>query len=149
MDKNSIITKILEAGLKNTRPRINIIDILENGNELLSAQQIYDKLRESKVRVNLSTVYRSLEKLTEYNIINKVSLDKEKQALYEYNREIHHHFLICKNCNKIKTIYSCPLEDYEVNLEKKTNFLITGHKIEFYGYCKECQKKLNKDEVLL
>lgn len=142
MDKNNIIEKIIEAGLKNTKPRRNIIDLLESNDDLLSAQQIYDKLREDNVRVNLSTVYRSLEKLTEYNIINKVLLEKEKQALYEYNREVHHHFLICKGCNKIKPIYNCPLENYETDLQKNTSFLITGHKIEFYGYCKECQKKL-------
>ncbi len=142
MDKTNIIEKITEAGLKNTKPRRNIIDLLESNDDLLSAQQIYDKLREDNVHMNLSTVYRSLDKLTEHNIINKVILEKEKQALYEYNREVHHHFLICKNCNKIKTIYNCPLENYETELQNTTNFLITGHKIEFYGYCKTCQKKL-------
>lgn len=143
MDKNKITKKMIEAGLKNTKPRINIIDLLEGTNDLLSTQQIYEKLRDDKIRVNLSTVYRSLEKLTDNHIINKVVIEKEKQALYEYNRDVHHHFLICKGCNAIKTIYNCPLENYEIDIQKTTSFLITGHKIEFYGYCKECQKRLN------
>lgn len=142
MDKNNIISKVIDAGLKITKPRIDIIFILEQHNGLLSAQDIYDKLRLKDVRVTLSTVYRSLEKLNRNNIINKVVLETDNQALYEYNRQVHHHFLVCKMCNKIKTIYSCPLEEYEKELAKKTGFAITGHKIEFYGYCKECSRLL-------
>ncbi|MDD3129990.1 MAG: Fur family transcriptional regulator [Candidatus Izemoplasmatales bacterium] len=149
MDKLNIISKMIDSGLKNTKPRVNIIDLLEKSDSLLTAQDIYDSLKESGVKVNLSTVYRSLDKLTENNILNKVSLESEKQTLYEYNREIHHHFLVCKSCNKVKSIYSCPLDNYELELEKKTNFVITGHKIEFYGYCKECQKKLKNSGHLV
>ncbi|QWB99474.1 transcriptional repressor [Mycoplasmatota bacterium] len=143
MEKKSIISKITEAGLKKTKYRVNIIDLLEKSNTLLSAQDIHTQLIKNKTKVNLSTVYRTLDKLTENGIINKVDIEQEKQSLYEYNRDEHHHFLICKNCNKIETIYNCPLHDYEQEIMKDSGFYITGHKIEFYGYCKECQKSLN------
>jgi len=143
MEKKRIINKITQAGLKNTKYRVNIISLLEKASTLLSAQDIHELLIKNKIKVNLSTVYRTLDKLTENDIINKVELEQEKQSLYEYNREEHHHFIICKNCNKIETIYNCPLHDYEQQVMKESGFQITGHKIEFYGYCKECQDLMN------
>jgi Fur family ferric uptake transcriptional regulator len=143
MEKKRIIHKITEAGLKKTKYRVNIIDLLERVNTLLSAQDIHELLIKNDIKVNLSTVYRTLDKLTENDIINKVEIEQEKQSLYEYNRDEHHHFLICKNCNKIETIYNCPLHDYEQQLMNESGFHITGHKIEFYGYCKDCKTLMN------
>ena len=140
MEKKNIVKKLLESGLKKTKYRVSIIDLLAHSEQLLSAQDIYDILKKKKINVNLSTVYRTLDKLTESHIINRVDIEKEKQTLYEFNREEHHHFLICKECNKIETIYHCPLHDYEEELMKASGFIITSHKIEFYGLCKECQK---------
>ena len=142
MEKRKIVKTLIDSGLKKTKYRVNIIDILQKSRKLLSAQDIYEILINDKVKVNLSTVYRTLDKLTENNIINKIEIENEKQSLYEFNREDHHHFLICKNCNKIETIYHCPLHDYEKQIQEESGFQITGHKIEFYGYCKKCQKTL-------
>jgi Fur family ferric uptake transcriptional regulator len=142
MVKKNIIQRIVDAGLKKTDNRVNIIDLLENSKDLLSAQTIFEMLRKDDLKINLSTVYRTLDKLTENGIINKIDLEAEKQSLYEYNRDEHHHFLVCKNCNKIETIYHCPIHEYEEQLKKETDFIITGHKIEFYGYCNDCQKTM-------
>jgi len=142
MKKGNITHIITKAGLKKTKYRVNIIDLLEKSDALLSAQDIYDKLIHSDERMNLSTVYRTLDKLVDADIINKIEIEHEKQSLYEFNRDEHHHFMICKQCNKIESIYHCPLDDYEQQLAQETGFSITGHKIEFYGYCKDCQKSM-------
>lgn len=141
MKKRHIWKLITDAGLKKTKIRINIIDTLEKSSKLLSAQDIYNKFSKKDESMNLSTVYRTLDKLVEAGIINIVNLEQESQSLYEFNRDKHHHFLICKSCNKIISIYNCPLHDYEETLMNETGFKITGHKIEFYGYCKACQNK--------
>ena len=142
MKKRNIWNLITEAGLKKTKIRMNIIDLLEKSHQLLSAQDIYNRFYEKDDSMNLSTVYRTLDKLVDAKIINKISLEQKKEVLYEFNRDEHHHFLICKSCNKIEPIYGCPLHDYEAQLMKDTGFKITAHKIEFYGYCKDCQKHI-------
>jgi len=65
--------------------------------------------------------------------------------LYELNRQEHKHHLICSGCRKMFTVDECPLEDYEKSLSNKLDFDITGHKLEIFGYCKEC-KNLYKDK---
>ncbi|MBI9009166.1 MAG: transcriptional repressor [Tenericutes bacterium] len=140
MQKENFIDKILNAGLKNTKYRLSIIELLSESKELLTAYNIREELLKKKIKINLSTVYRTVDKLVETKILNRINLENEKNAMYEYNREKHHHFLICENCNKIVPIYSCPIDKYELELEEKSGFQIKGHKIEFYGICEDCQK---------
>lgn len=44
-------------------------------------------------------------------------------------------------------ISSCPLHQYEKELQDKMGYHITSHKLEIYGYCPECRKEL-KDEIV-
>jgi len=55
---------------------------------------------------------------------------------------VHRHYLICLGCKKIMPIDHCPLGDYEKSLAKKTNYLISGHRLDIYGYCPECKLKI-------
>lgn len=142
MTKQGFVNKILNAGLKNTKHRIVLIELLSKSDELLSAQEIYHQLAKKHIGINLSTVYRTLDVLVESKIINRVMIEGEKQAFYEYNSDVHHHFLICRGCNKIISIYSCPLDDYERKLEEESGFHITGHRVEFFGYCSECKQNM-------
>lgn len=145
MTKENFVKKISNAGLKNTKYRVKIIQMISESKSLLSAQDIYQSLIKGKNNINLSTVYRTLDKLVETKIINRINFEKENQSLYEYNNNLHHHFLICKSCNKVIPIYSCPLENYEKKIENNYNFEILEHHVEFYGLCENCKEKLQKN----
>jgi Fur family ferric uptake transcriptional regulator len=43
-------------------------------------------------------------------------------------------------CKKILSIEHCPLKGYEEILKKETDYAISGHKLDIYGYCPDCQK---------
>jgi len=143
MTKQGFVNRIIGAGLKNTKYRVILIEHLSKTEKLLSAKEIYKQLSKKHIAINLSTVYRTLDVLVDNNIFNRVTIEGEKQSRYEYNRDIHHHFLICRGCNKIIPIYDCPLEVYEERLQAESGFQITGHRVEFYGFCDDCKKNLD------
>lgn len=127
-------------GLKKTKSRKAVIDILMKSNEPIGAEQIYYNLIKNNTEINLSTVYRTLEALESKGLVTKVSLMDTDRMLFEYNKSEHRHYLVCICCKKILTVHGCPLITYEKELEKETNFKIAGHKLYLYGYCSECQK---------
>lgn len=138
LDKASKILESVE--LKKTKIRVELINTLLNANKLYSAQELYLLLVQSDTNVNLSTIYRTLEKLVEHNVINQINLDNQKQALYEYAHDHHHHFLVCDTCNEVTVIHNCPVEGYGKQLENEYGFDVKSHKIEYYGTCSNCQK---------
>lgn len=140
-NKTDYADDLKAGGLKKTRHRTAILDILDQSDQPVNAEQVYLKLKEENVSINLSTVYRILDALAVKNIVTKLSLSGDNKAFFEFNRKVHRHYLVCIECKKILAINDCPLEDYEKTLEKETNFSISGHKLDIYGYCPECKKK--------
>ncbi|MPM55173.1 Transcriptional regulator PerR [bioreactor metagenome] len=96
-------------------------------------------MKEMNITVDLSTVYRTLDTLCDKSLVKKINIDSDSRALYEYNRMLHTHYLVCLGCKKITAIKGCPLEDYEKNLAIETDYTIAGHKLDIYGYCPKCR----------
>lgn len=133
-------------GVKNTRQRTAILDILEKIQQPISAEAIFAELLENKTSVSLSTVYRTLEIMVSKNLVTKLTLSGDSKSLFELNRMIHSHYLICLGCKKIITINHCQLQNYEDCLAKETGFSIVGHKLDIFGYCPECRKYEDKSK---
>ena len=132
-------------GLKNTKSRNLIYDILGQCDVPVTAEQIFLKLKESGASINLSTVYRVLEIFVSKGIALKSNTAENNKALFELNRMEHKHHLVCVGCKKMLSIDGCPLDEYEKALRDKMGFDVTGHKLEIYGYCQDCKLvKTNK-----
>jgi len=128
-----------QNGLKNTKPRTAILDILNEYGQPLAAEELFSRLQDRGVPVNLSTVYRALDALCEKELVTKLTIKGDSRALYEYSGMMHRHHLICLGCKRITSIGRCPLEGYERRLASETDYIIEGHSLDVYGYCPECR----------
>lgn len=140
-EKTDFGNDLTQSGLKATKHRTEIMDVLQKSDKPLSADQVFFELKKREIRVNLSTVYRVLEALADKNLAVKLNIPGDSRTLYEFKRIGHKHYLICLGCNKMIPINRCPLGNYEESLAKETNFTISGHKLDIYGYCPECREK--------
>ncbi|MFA5659305.1 MAG: Fur family transcriptional regulator [Oscillospiraceae bacterium] len=129
-----------ESGLKKTKQRTAILEILESSEQPVSAEEVFIELSGQKITASLSTVYRSLETMADKGVLTKLNLTGEK-ALFEINCMVHRHYLTCLGCKKIVPINHCPIESYEKTLGEQTGFVVVSHKLHVFGYCPDCQKK--------
>lgn len=143
---DEILNDLKDKGLKQTKHRLAILESLKANDQPLSAEEIFKRLKERKIAINLSTVYRNVELLAEKKVLNKLVLSGEQRAVFEYNQEIHRHYLICLSCSEIRTIEDCPLQGYEERLGCETGYRIIGHQLDVYGYCAACLKKIESKE---
>ncbi len=128
-------------GIKHTKQRELIFEILKNSNKPLSAEEVFLKSKEVDDSISLSTIYRVLNTFIDKDIVVKLSIVEDNISMFELNRVDHGHHLLCIKCKKTVDIGHCPLGVYENSLEETTDFDIVGHKLEIYGYCPECKKK--------
>lgn len=136
MDAGALLKK---HGLKNTRQRSAILEILGERQTPIAADELYLELQKLDVSVNLSTVYRTLDAMCEKGLVRQASVSADNRAVYELNRAEHRHYLICVSCNKIVPLATCPLKEYEIAIARETNYEITGHRLDIYGHCPACQ----------
>lgn len=127
------------AGMKKTKSRECVLSVLEHAEKPLSATDIYSQIEKSGSSAWLSTVYRILELFVKKGVVIKTTVMDNEIAVYEFNRYQHKHYAICVSCHKIVTMDNCPMEKFIPKLGD--DFHVMGHKLEIYGYCKECGSK--------
>lgn len=141
---NSMNSKIYrdmlaQKGLKNTRTRVMVLEILDHSPHPVTVDEIFIILRKMDPSVNLSTVYRTMDTLLKNAFINKTTLMDDRRARYELNRLEHRHHLVCVGCNRMIPVDGCPIDDYARTLCIREGFEPTGHRLEIYGLCLNCK----------
>ncbi len=128
-----------DAHLKSTKPRKEILHILEGATLPLTAEEIFSCLKDKSI--NLSTVYRTLNTFEEVHIVKK-EINHSKENIFSLNKEGEDsHILVCVKCHKSVKLDDCPYHEANEELEKKTGYHIHDHNTEIYGVCPDCQKK--------
>jgi len=136
--KELIIQKLQEKGLRLTSQRLAVIDVLvRKGHLHPGARFIYKQAKKKCPSLSLSSVYANINELSRYGIIKSLEFDG-KENRCEGNLAEHVN-LICERCGKI-TDFEIPASLNQKEIAKKTNFMITKNRLEYYGYCGECTK---------
>ena len=132
-----------ENGLKATTQRIAILEMLSsNPGKHLTAEEIYDCVRQDYPEIGLATVYRTIQLLSELGLIEKLILD-DGYLRYEIGTSSkgdlghHHHHLICLHCGKIDTFQDDLLENLESRIKEIMGFDVVDHEVKLYGHCKQ------------
>ena len=136
------------CGYRWTVPRQEIIKVLSQTEEHLSAEEIYLRVHKAYPPVGLTTVYRTLELLVEMGIVSRFAFGDGK-ARYELFKgpkgARHHHHLVCTSCGRVLDYTDFVNEEKELldktekALSKKYGFKILNHRIHFYGLCDKCK----------
>lgn len=138
-----------EKGLKVTNQRLLVLEVLaEHKDRHMTAEDVYELVKEDYPEIGLATIYRTLQLLLEMQLVDRINLD-EGCVRYEIGESFdgeaegkhHHHHLICKTCGKILPFKDDLLDELERQIEEETGFHVLDHELKFYGQCKECLTK--------
>lgn len=136
-----------EKGLKVTNQRLLVLEVLASHRDShMTAEDIYDLVKEDYPDIGLATIYRTVQLLLEMQLVDRINLDDgcvryEIGEVYDGEGKHHHHHLICKTCGKIQPFKDDLLEELERHIEEKMGFHVLDHELKFYGQCKECREK--------
>lgn len=131
--------RMKRCGHRASVTRDVLIDILNTAKQPLSVPEIITHMKEKDIVVNKSTVYREIEKLLNHDIIKEIYLETHK-IRYEIANKDHHHHIMCVSCKRVDDVpIEKDVEHHEKTIEKKLQYTIVNHSLEFFGVCKSCQ----------
>ena len=138
------------CGYRLTVPREAILEMLSKTSKHLSAEEVYMSVHRLIPHIGLTTVYRTLEILVGMGLVHKFDFG-DGRARFELaigpKGPRHHHHLVCTDCGRVVDYTDFIDEEKELlarterGLEKKYNFKISNHLIQFYGLCDRCRGK--------
>ena len=126
-------------GMRVSRQRRFILELLWKAKEHLSAREIYECLSQEGKEIGNTSVYQNLEALSSQGIIECV--ERSDGRLYGHISDSHSH-VNCLDTQQIMDIYlELPPELLE-RVEQQTGVKITDYRIDFFGH-----KQLDKPEL--
>jgi Fur family transcriptional regulator, ferric uptake regulator len=124
------------AARRSTKQRAAVKEVLDRSDSFLTAQQIHDELRSAGSKVGLTTVYRTLQLLSEADEVD--ILHVENEAMYRCCSGSHHHHLVCRVCRRSVEIESDEVERWARAVARRHGFRSASHVVEVFGLCASC-----------
>lgn len=126
------------SSLRATPARMAIMSLLETTNAPLDVQSMIEYLDKKDIKTDPATVFRIMNMFTAKGLVKPISFNEGKLR-YELSAKEDHHHLICEECGTIEDISDCNIEGLEKDINKRKQFLVKRHALEFFGVCKQCQ----------
>jgi Fur family transcriptional regulator, ferric uptake regulator len=122
---------------RRTRQRSAVDTILADRADFRTAQEIHDDLRRQGERVGLTTVYRTLQAMTEAGELDALRT-AEGETAYRRCSTGHHHHLVCRSCGRTVEVSGPAVETWANAVAEQHNFRDVSHDLEIFGTCSNC-----------
>ena len=133
----TLTERFRESGQKVTPQRVAVFEVLCERGGHPTVDQIYQEVRKRFPMISLNTVYKIMETLVQMKIVSPVSHGQDA-AQYETDSAPHHH-AICMICKRITDVFDPTIGRIRPPRAIKDQFQVLGHRVEFFGYCANCQ----------
>ena len=112
-----------------------ILEIISSSRSHMTAEQVFEALRQSCPKVALATVYNNLNRLWEEDLIRKISAEGMPDR---YDRIQRHDHLVCKCCGRLADV---DLGDLTQQLESKIGMPILSYDLKLLYLCDSCREQ--------
>ena len=124
--------ELKKVGLKVTLPRLKILQILESCDDRhMTAEDIYQSLRDSDGDVGIATVYRVLTQFEAAGLIERHNF-ASGPAVYEIDRGEHHDHMVCTDTGKVVEFHDAEIEKIQERIARQNGYKLVGHSLVLY-----------------
>jgi Fe2+ or Zn2+ uptake regulation protein len=129
-----------QQGLKLTRSRRSILQVLADAPDHLKVAEVHRRAQAIDPGIGLASVYRTMELLERLGLVRHVHMN-HRHRHYAPAADGHGHHLVCNGCGRVVEFSDCQVEQLARTLARRTRFTIEGHSIELYGRCPDCRRR--------
>jgi Fur family ferric uptake transcriptional regulator len=141
MTKEGIRGSLKSRGIRLTRQRNILLDLIDRSGQHLNADRLCQMAKEVDPKLNRVTVYRTLKMLKQGGLVDELDLLHKDgdQHYYETRMKQEHAHVICLRCGKVEEFFGEPLQRLRKQIEAHFGFEIVLARTEVGGYCSHCQ----------
>ncbi len=131
-----------KSGRRMTPQRALILQVLDESEFHMDAEDIWDRVRKLDENINLATVYRTLAVLKEIGLVDQRYFARDhKREVYEPTKKPEHYHFTCLQCKRVIEFSTEKINQVRAELQKEINVHLTNACVCFEGYCHRCAEK--------
>lgn len=139
-DLEPILQKLRDAGYKITSARRAVLSALQQSGGHLTSADVLTQVEAQDPTIGRASVFRALELLTGLAIIRPTFLKASTPTYVLMSERGHHSHIVCTQCARIVELDECVVDSLTDQIEANYRIRLTGHLLEFYGTCEECNQ---------
>ncbi|MDO8586382.1 MAG: Fur family transcriptional regulator [Armatimonadota bacterium] len=142
-NESALASKLADKGIRLTRQRRTLLDIIETSQGHLHASDLLTLAREQDERIDRATVYRTLSLLKGQGLVEELDLlhlDGSEHH-YELKAQTSHVHIGCKGCGRIFEFQSELVKELESAVRRETGCAVESVRVEVAAWCPECRKR--------
>jgi Fur family transcriptional regulator, ferric uptake regulator len=141
MALGSIEGSLKERGIRLTRQRQILLELIDKTGEHLDADRLYELAKQRDPKLNRVTVYRTLKMLKSGGLVDELDLMHYSgdQHYYETRVKQEHAHVVCLRCGRGEEFFGEPLQRLRKQIESHLGFQVLLARTEVGGYCSYCQ----------
>lgn len=138
VNKEDWLSALQASGCRLTAARRAVVETMTDSAYALTPVDIYAAARSHYPDLGLVSVYRTLEKLEELGLIQRVHQQQGCQAFLRAGQG-HQHLLLCECCGRAVLFEGDDLNSLFARISQQTGFEIKDHWLQVSGVCSECK----------
>ena len=144
----SLTDRMRAKGLRMTSQRLVLAELLENADEHLDAEKVYQLARRKDPKIHRATVYRTLNTLKKLGLVDELDLMHVTgdRHFYEIRPSVFHIHLVCMRCGAVEEPSGSFWQELRVRVMEETEFKPEVVRLEVGGTCTACQARLARAE---
>ena len=127
------------TGRRLTSQRRLILEVLEESDAHLDADEIYRLAKMREPDISLATVYRTLAVLRDMGLVEEHRLGEEHSHYEAVHGQPHYHF-ICLGCERVIEFEAPFVDQIVARVSEEKNVQVTGVHLRLSGYCEDCKQ---------
>lgn len=131
-------TVIHAQGLRATRQRQLVLDVLKENPGHLDAEAIHDQVKIRDPRISLATVYRTLALLKRLGLVTEHNLGEDHGHFEAAPSAPHYHFT-CLQCKRVIEFDAPAVREIVQDLAAQQQLQVTETHLTLSGYCRTCR----------
>jgi Fur family ferric uptake transcriptional regulator len=123
--------ELRKVGLKVTLPRVKILQILaDTNNEAshMSAEDVYQSLRDSGEDVGLATVYRVLTQFESAGLVERHNFEGG-YSVFEIAKDEHHDHMVCSETGTVLEFHDEEIERLQHEIAERYGYELVDHSL--------------------
>jgi Fe2+ or Zn2+ uptake regulation protein len=137
LDAQEMSRTLAARGLRLTRQRWAVLDAVAEASSSVSPVQVFDAARAHCPELGLTTVYRTLELLSEIGALRRVHGPDHCEAFVPAGAA-HGHTVVCCRCGHVTEFTDCDMHVVVDAAARQTGYAITEHFLQLSGLCAAC-----------
>jgi Fe2+ or Zn2+ uptake regulation protein len=137
LDRDLVSRQLRSRGLRLTRQRRAVLDVVAEAQAGVSPTQVYDAARRRCPELGLTTVYRTLDLLDTMGVLRRVHGSDHCESFTAAEAD-HGHTVVCSACGRVSEFTDCDMSPVVRAAARQTGFAISDHFLQLTGTCAAC-----------